>query len=66
MGPERAHLQRWNRQLEVIDRTGRRGEMKNVIEFFFRQKNEIRNVVFDESEILFPGQMSNVSRVTGD
>jgi hypothetical protein len=40
--------------------------VENIIYFFFRQKNEIRNVVFDEPEIFVPGEMSNVRRVTGD
>src|SRR5437016_7586277 len=40
--------------------------MKNVIDFFFRQKNEIRNVMFDETEILVAREMGNVRGVTGD
>ena len=59
---ERAHLQRRNRQLEVIDRAGRRREMKNVIEFFFRQENEIRDVVLDEAVILVARQVLDVRR----
>ena len=66
MRAERADLQRRDRQLEIIDRAGRRGEMKNVIDFLFRQKNEIRNVVLDEVVILVPGQMLDVRCVAGD
>src|SRR6266403_1009819 len=40
--------------------------MKNVIDFFFRQKNEIRDVMFDETEILVARQMANIRGVTGD
>ena len=39
MGAERADFQRGDRQFEVIDRAGGRGEMENVIEFFFREKD---------------------------
>src|SRR4029077_12239360 len=57
--------QRRNWQLEIIDRTRRRREMKNVIKFFFRQENKIGNVVLDELEIGIAGKMSNVRRVAG-
>ena len=40
--------------------------MKNVIDLFFGQKNEIGDVMLDESEILVAGEMSNVRGVTGD
>ena len=40
--------------------------MKNVIDFLFREKNEIRNVMFDEVEILVPGEVSDVGCVAGD
>ena len=63
---ERADFQRRNRQLEIIDRAGRRGEMKNVIEFFFRQENEIRDVVLDEAVILVAGEMLDVVEIAGD
>src|SRR5439155_9679529 len=56
MRPERAHFQCWDRQLQIIDRTGRRREMENVIDLFFRQENEIRNIMLDELEILIPSQ----------
>ena len=40
--------------------------MKNVIDFFFRQEDEIGNVVFDETIILVSGQMPNVRGVARD
>ena len=39
--------------------------MKNVIEFFFRQENEIGNVVFHESIILVAREMLDVREVPG-
>ena len=55
MRAERPHLQSWNRQFEIIDRTGWRREVKDVIDFLLRQKNEVGNVVLDEFVILIPG-----------
>jgi len=40
--------------------------MKDVIEFFVRQKNEIGNVVFDEMKILVAGKMTDVCRIAGN
>jgi hypothetical protein len=60
MRAERADFQGRDRQFQIIDRAGRRGEMKNVIDFFFRQENEVGNVVLDEPVILVPGQMPDV------
>ena len=60
MRAERAHFQRRDRQFQIIDRAGRRSEMKNVIDLFFRQENEIGNVVLDELVIFVAGQMPNV------
>ena len=34
--------------------------MKNVIDLFFRQKNEVGNVVLDEPVIFIAGQMPDV------
>ena len=65
MGPKRANLQSRDRELEVIDRAGRRREMKNVIDLVFGQKNEIRNVVFDEMKIRVAREMSDVRGVPG-
>ncbi len=66
MGAKGAHFQRWNRQFEIIKRACRRGEMKNVIDFFFRQEDEIGNVVLDETIIRVSGQMPNVRGVARD
>src|SRR5206468_11158425 len=45
--------------------TSRRGEVKNIINLWFRQKNEIGDVVFHEAEIFVSGKMPNVCRVAG-
>ena len=66
MGAERAHFQRRNGMLQIINRAGRRSEMKNVIQLFFRQENEIGNVVLDEPIILVAGQMPDVLQVARD
>ena len=66
MRAERAHFKRGDRELEIINRAGWRCEVKNVINFFFRQKNEIRDVVFDETEILVAREVASVRGVTGD
>ena len=63
---ERAHLESGDREFQIINRTGRRCEVKNVVDLFFGQKNEIRDVVFDELELLVAGEMSNVRGVAGD
>src|SRR5436189_6023435 len=66
MRAKRADLQRRNRQLEIIDWAGGRGEMENVIEFVFRQKNVARDVVFDEPVILVPREVPDVFEISGD
>ena len=48
---ERAHFQRRDRKLEIIDRARRRGKVEDEIELLFRQENEIRDVVLDEAVI---------------
>src|SRR5258707_15334846 len=40
--------------------------MKDVVDLFVGQKNEIGNVVLDEMEILVAGEMADVGRVAGD
>ena len=65
MRPERAHFQRRDRQLQVIDRAGRRREMENVIDLVLDQ-DVTRDVVLDESEILVPAQVRDVRRVPRD
>ena len=66
MGAERADLQRRDRQLQIIDRARGRREMENVIEFFFRQENETRDVVLNEGEILVAGEVLDVLEIAGD
>ncbi len=63
---ERADLQSRDRQFQIIDWTRRRREVKNVINFVFGQKNEVRNVVLDEAKIRIAGEMTNVGRIAGD
>ena len=66
MCAQRAYFQCGDRELKIIDRTGRGSEVKNLIDFLFRKKNEIRNVMFNELEILVPGQVPDVRCVAGD
>ena len=40
--------------------------MKNVIDFFFRQEDEIGDVVLDELEVFVAGEMPNVRGVASD
>ena len=40
--------------------------MKHVIDFFFREKNEVRNVVLDELEMFVAGEVTDVGHVAGD
>ena len=40
--------------------------MKNEIDFFLRQKNEIGNVVLNKMEILIAGEMADVCGIAGD
>src|SRR5260370_7254260 len=40
--------------------------MKDVIEFFVRQKNKIGNIVLDEMKILVAGEMPDVGRIARD
>ena len=66
MRAERANFERRNREFQIIDWTGRRCEVKHVVDLLFREEDEVRDVVFDEPEILVPGEMADVRRVTGD
>ena len=63
---ERADFQRRDRQLEIIDRAGRRGEMEDVIDFSSGRKMIVRDVVLDEGEILVAGEVLDVLEVAGD
>ena len=40
--------------------------MKDVIDSFFRHKNEIGNVMLNKPEILIPSQMSDVRGLAGN
>ena len=63
MRAERADFERRNRQLQIIDRARGGSEMENIIKFFFRQKNETRDVVLDEGEILIAGEVLDVLEI---
>ena len=65
MGAERADFQRRDRQLQVIDRAGRRGKMENVIDRLLDQ-DVARDVVLDVPVILVPAQVRDVRRVPRD
>ena len=63
---ERANFQCGDRQFEIIDWTGGGSEMKDVVDFLVRQKNKIRDIMFNELEILIPGQVPDVGSITRD
>ena len=65
VGAERADFQRRDRQFQVIDWTGRRCEMENVIDLV-RDEDVARDVVLDEPEILVAREMRDVRRVPRD
>src|SRR5471030_1330235 len=66
MRAKRADFERRNRQLQIIDRARGGSEMEIVIEFFFRQKNEARDVVLDEGEILVAGEVFDVLEIASN
>ena len=66
MRAERANFERRDREFQVIDWTGRRCKVKHVVDLLFREEDEVRDVVFDETEILVPREMADVRRVTSD
>jgi hypothetical protein len=66
MCAQRSDLQRRDRQFQIIDRAGGGSEVKNVIDFLFGHKNEIRNVMFDELEILVPSQVPDIRGISRD
>src|ERR1700757_3482777 len=60
MRTERSDFERWDWKLQIIDGTRRGREVEDVIDVLFWEKDKIRDVVFDEPEILIAGEMSNV------
>src|SRR3954470_6805962 len=66
MRAESADLQRRDRQFQIIDRAGRRSEMENVIKLLFRQENEVRDVMFDETITVVAGEVFDVVEIAGD
>src|SRR5471032_3116524 len=65
MRAERAHLQRGNRQVEIIDRAGGRREVKHEIHAT-RDEDELRDVVLDEVKALVPREVLDVAGVSRD
>src|ERR1700722_10552559 len=65
MRPERSNLQRRDRMLQIVDWAGRRGKMKNKINFA-GHKNIVRYVLPDKTEIRIAGQMRHIIRGSGD
>ena len=61
MRAERADFQGRDRQFEIIDRAGRRGEMENVIDLI-RDEQVLGHVLLDEAVIFVPGQVLDVRR----
>src|SRR5205814_3918412 len=62
---KRTDLQGWDRQFEIINRTGRRCEMKNVIDLV-RDKQILCYVLLDEAVILVTREVLDVREVPGD
>ena len=62
---QRTDLQRLDRQLEVINRAGRRGEMPDVIDRAV-QEDELGHVLLDEFEIPIAAQVGDVVHAAGD
>src|SRR5207248_1852570 len=62
---QRTHLQRRNRVPQVIDRTGRRREVQNVVQ---RPVNlqRVRNVMANEREAVVAAQVFQVGQAAGD
>ncbi len=56
---QRAHLQRLDRKLKVVDRAGRRGKMEYPIQRP-RDINELGDVVLIEAEMLVLGQVADI------
>ena len=66
MRAERAYFERRDREFQIIDWTGRRCEVKHVIDLLFREEDKVRDVVLNEAEILVSSEMADVPGVTGD
>ena len=59
-----ANLQGLNRDLEVINRAGRGGEVPDIIHGFI-EKDELGDILLDEFEIGIAAQMGNVVHAAG-
>ena len=65
VGAERTHFQRLNGQFQIVNRTGWRRKMPDVINRTIKEE-ELRNVLMDESEITVTGQMRDVIDIASD
>ena len=65
VGPERAHLERLDGNLEVIDGTRRRRKVQDVIQFAL-DVNELADVVVVELEAVEPREVFDVAQVARD
>ena len=65
MRAERADFQRRDRQFEIINRAGGRGEMEDVIDLIGHEQI-LGHVLLDESVIFVPGEVLDVREVPGD
>ena len=62
---ERADLQRRNRQFEIINWAGGRGEMEDVIDLI-GDEQILGHILLDESVVFVPGKVFDVREVPGD
>src|SRR5262249_47203370 len=63
--PQRTDLQRWNRVAQIIDRTGGRGEMENIVNLAV-DLDRVRDVVAYEAESRMRAQRFQVALASGD
>ena len=65
VGAQRAHLERLDRQLEIVDRARRRCEVQHVVDRL-GEEERLADVVLDEGEVLATAQMLDVAQAAGD
>ena len=62
---ERTDLQRGDGMLQIVDRRGRRGEMKDEVHVV-GQEDVVRDIVLDEAVVLIPREVLDIRRAAGD
>ena len=62
---QRTDLQRLDRQFEIINRAGRRGEVPDIVHGFI-EKDEFGDILLDEFEVPVAAQMGDVVHAAGD